>query len=178
MIQTYVHVRDLIQTEHSDHYEGYDQEIINERAHEYTKHGMRSKMNIKPSGYILKGNTRLAAIVKSGLEYVPISLPAFLGLYINSDASSIRIRQSIIDELMNTDENSVNTYQWSFPVQKPRDQAKADIKDKIHTGDTYAYYNLGCVNSLEVAQMLPFPQKFYQNIEKEKIAQKEGSRSS
>lgn len=174
MIQLYAHINDLIQSEEFQH---AAPSVVKEVREDILKNGMRDKMNIKPDGYIVKGNTRLG-IMKDRLEYFPISLPCFLGLYINSDGTHIRIRKEIIDALMGTTENQMNSYQWSFNAIPPRKEPLVDIGDTMKTGGDYLYYTLEHHDDSVRSQLYPYSEETYGKIVNGTIDKKEENRPS
>ncbi len=130
MIQLYVDRNDLIYSEITNR----NQIPVIELTESIKNNGILYSLNIKPDGYILRGNTRAEG---SSNPYVPISLDSLIGLFVNSDGTHIRIRKSIIDHYEKSNDPD---FRECDRVISNRDHARFDYEVPMKYDDDFYYY--------------------------------------
>lgn len=142
MIQLYAHVNDLIQSESLEH--NRKERLIDESTSSILENGIWDCLNIKPDGYILRGNLRLSLAAQLNLDYLPINLASFLGIYVNSDGVHIRIRKSIVDYYIENrpETNDHTIYKACVPADPIFPSGRTDIGYPMKTEDDYYFYKL------------------------------------
>ncbi len=136
MIQIYVKRSDLIRSG-----EITDKEDYNKILHSVIKDGIRDTLHCKPSGHILRGNTRLGIAEEVGIDYLPISLKAFIGLFVSSDGKKLKIRKSIIDYFVNTEENTDVFHMASHKVIVNKGVPSKHLVAAYNGTDVYSWYD-------------------------------------
>ena len=147
MIQLYAHRQDLIQSEIPPFTGKGHREHLDEWIQSFKDDGILKQLMIKPNGFILDGNIRYEYTRNLGVEYLPIDLRSLIGLYVNSDASNIRLRKGIIDYFKARPEQNQDSFFRNSPPIIPRvDKRIYNLNYSQGKKDEFAYYNLDCIS--------------------------------
>ncbi|MCK5616029.1 hypothetical protein KAR91_79940 [Candidatus Pacearchaeota archaeon] len=139
MIQIYADINDLVYSEvRGEAMDGLFESVLGSIIQDGIKH----PLHCKPDGYILRGNTRLTIANIFQINYVPISLKALIGLFVSKDGKTIKIRKSIIDYYMNSDENEDLFHMGSHPVIPNSSETGERIVKPLEYQDAYNWYQM------------------------------------
>lgn len=138
MIQLFARTSDLISSEKVVSNGKFFLELLESVYEE----GIKDALNIKPDGYVIRGNTRVRVAESLDIEYVPINLKAFLGLFLNLDATYLRIRKSVVEYMKSKKENFDEFDRECIPVIPAKKEKEVDYNWPLKSDDSFYYYKL------------------------------------
>lgn len=102
IIQVYAKVSDLIRTEYIADKPEESKILIDDLIKKFDEEGILDTLKIKADGTVNRGNTRCIFAGIKNLEYLPIDLGFFIGLFRGDNEHIISIRKIIYDQEIDT----------------------------------------------------------------------------